>query len=99
MASSTSGRLPLTRTTSKHLLQVLSSSCQRNFEILPSPDPQPNMVGTFPSSQLGAGSKSLDIGCSASSSVRPMKFWLIGGSQDNRQHQQGAYLSIMEYRY
>ena len=41
-----------------------------------SPDPQPNMVGTFPSSQLGAGSKSLDIGCSASSSVRPMKYWL-----------------------
>ena len=64
-----------------------------------SPDPQPNMAGTFPKAQLGAGSRSLDIGCSASSSVRPMKYWLIGGSQDVRQHQQGAYLSIMEYRY
>ena len=39
-----------------------------------SPDPQPNMVGTFPKAQLGAGSRSLDIGCSASS-VRPMKWW------------------------
>jgi len=64
-----------------------------------SPDPQPNMAGTFPSSHLGAGSKSLDLGCSANTSVRPMDHWNIGGSQDNRQHQQGAFLSIMEYRY
>lgn len=64
-----------------------------------SPDPQSNMAGTFPSAQLGSGSHSLDLGCSASSTVKPMKYWNIGGSQDNRQHQQGAFLSIMEYRY
>ena len=64
-----------------------------------SPDPQPNMAGTFPSSGLAAGSKSLDLGCSANTSVRPMDHWNIDSSQDNRQHQQGAFLSIMEYRY
>lgn len=64
-----------------------------------SPDPQPNMAGTFPSSGLAAGSKSLDLGCSANTSVRPMDHWNINSSQDNRQHQQGAFLSIMEYRY
>ena len=57
------------------------------------------MVGTFPSAQLGAGSKSLDLGCSANTSVRPFDHWNIGASQDDRQHQQGAFLSIMEYRY
>ena len=64
-----------------------------------SSDPQPNMAGTFPSAQLGAGSHSLDLGCSASSTVKPMKYWNIGSGQDDRQHQQGAFLSIMEYRY
>lgn len=64
-----------------------------------SPDPQSNMAGTFPSAQLGAGSKSLDLGCAANQSVRPFDHWNIGGSQDVRQHQQGAFLSIMEYRY
>lgn len=64
-----------------------------------SPDPQPNMVGTFPSSQLGAGSHSLDLGCSANTTVRPMRYWNINHNHDSRQHQQGATLSIMEYRY
>ena len=64
-----------------------------------SPDPHPNMAGTFPSSALGAGAHTLDLGCSANTSVRPMQHWNIGGTQDNRQHQQGARLSIMEYRY
>ena len=68
-----------------------------------SPDPQPNMVGTFPSSALGAGAHTLDLGCSANTSVRPMQHWNIGANNssanDARQHQQGARLSIMEYRY
>ena len=64
-----------------------------------SPDPQPNMVGTFPSSQLGAGSHSLDLGCSANQTVKPMKYWNINHNHDSRQHQQASTLSIMEYRY
>ena len=69
-----------------------------------SPDPHPNMVGTFPSSALGAGSHTLDLGCGSSNSVRPMQHWNISwvtsnASYDVRQHQQGARLSIMEYRY
>ena len=64
------------------------------------PDPQPNMVGTFPSSQLGAPcSKSLDLGCSASWICKTYEVLVNGKSQDSRQHQQGATLSIMEYRY
>ena len=68
-----------------------------------SPDPHSNMVGTFPSSALGAGSHTLDLGISASSTVYPFKHWNIGSNNssanDARQHQQGARLSIMEYRY
>ena len=60
------------------------------------------MAGTFPSSALGAGAHTLDLGCAANQTVRPMQHWNIGASgsgSDSRQHQQGARLSIMEYRY
>ena len=66
-----------------------------------SPDPHPNMEGTFPSSQLGAGSHSLDIGLSGNTN---MKFGYqlcesSGSFTDPRRHQSGGYLSIMEFAY
>jgi len=66
-----------------------------------SPDPHPNMVGTFPSSQLGAGVRSLDIGCGASSAIKLCHQLLENASSfsDGRRHTTGAYLSIMEFAY
>ena len=66
-----------------------------------SPDPHPNMQGTFPSSQLGAGSHSLDIGLSGNTN---MKFGhqiceSASSFSDARRHQSGGFLSIMEFVY
>ena len=66
-----------------------------------SPDPHPNMEGTFPSSQLGAGSHSLDIGLAASENLK-FGYQLCESASsfsDGRRHQTGGYLSIMEFAY
>lgn len=66
-----------------------------------SPDPHPNMEGTFPSSQLGAGSHSLDIGLAGGENLK-FSYQLCESSSsftDNRRHQTGGYLSIMEFAY
>lgn len=66
-----------------------------------SPDPHPNMVGTFPASQLGAGSHSLDLGIAGNQNLK-IAYQLCEGAgsfSDGRRHQTGAYLSIMEFAY
>lgn len=66
-----------------------------------SPDPHPNMEGTFPSSQLGAGSHSLDIGLAAGENLKYSYQLCESASSftDGRRHQSGGYLSIMEFAY
>ena len=66
-----------------------------------SPDPHPNMEGTFPSSQLGAGSHSLDIGLSANTGCKFGHQLCESASSftDARRHQTGGFLSIMEFVY
>ena len=66
-----------------------------------SPDPHPNMEGTFPSSQLGAGSHSLDIGLAGSENLKygHQLCESSGSFSDDRRHQSGGYLSIMEFAY
>lgn len=66
-----------------------------------SPDPHPNMQGTFPSSQLGAGSHSIDIGLSGSENLK-FGYQLCESASsftDGRRHRTGGYLSIMEFAY
>tara|TARA_Y100000356_G_scaffold129509_1_gene130639 strand:- start:23 stop:601 length:579 start_codon:yes stop_codon:yes gene_type:complete len=66
-----------------------------------SPDPHPNMQGTFPSSQLGAGSHSLDIGLSANTGCK-YGYQLCESAAsftDARRQQSGGFLSIMEFVY
>ena len=66
-----------------------------------SPDPHPNMEGTFPSSQLGAGSHSLDIGLAGNQGLKFGHQLCESSSSfsDQRRHQSGGYLSIMEFAY
>ena len=66
-----------------------------------SPDPHPNMEGTFPSSQLGAGSHSLDIGLAGNENLKFGHQLCESASSftDGRRHQTGGYLSIMEFAY
>ena len=66
-----------------------------------SPDPHPNMEGTFPSSQLGAGSHSLDIGLAGNTNLKFGHQLCESSSSftDQRRHQSGGYLSIMEFAY
>ena len=66
-----------------------------------SPDPHPNMQGTFPSSQLGAGSHSLDIGLAGNQTLKFGHQLCESASSftDARRHQTGGYLSIMEFAY
>lgn len=66
-----------------------------------SPDPHPNMAGTYPSAQLGAGSHSLDVGVSANTVVKIAHQLCESSSSftDARRHQSGGYLSIMEFAY
>ncbi len=59
------------------------------------------MEGTFPSSQLGAGSHSLDIGLSGNQNLKFGHQLCESASSfsDGRRHQSGGYLSIMEFAY
>ena len=65
-----------------------------------SPDPHPNMQGTFPSSQLGAGSHSLDIGLAGNTNMKyGHQICESSAFGDGRRHQSGGFLSIMEFVY
>jgi hypothetical protein len=64
-----------------------------------SPDPHPNIFGTFPASELGAGSHSMDLGFAAGSDIKICQNIneVSGNHGDGRRHQGGSYLSIMEF--
>ena len=66
-----------------------------------SPDPHPNMEGTFPSSQLGAGNHSLDIGLAGNQGLKFGHQLCESASSfsDPRRQQSGGFLSIMEFAY